>query len=346
MTRNRDAGHQQTAGVAAQVEHVALDLLLLEILQRLRHVLGGIGVELLQADVADLGAIGTGVDLGIDRMQLNPSPHEGGIDQLAVAAQLQGHRAAGLPSDQLDRILGRHPLGALAIDRRDDVLRHHPRAGCGRPFDGTDDGELFGVLIEAQLNPDPGEFPRGVDLHLLELTRIEETRVGIVQGRQHAPDRLIALLGAAVTLGEHLATQVFPLVRGVFAVGIEIVPEDDLPGLINDFLRAVAHQRGRTRQQQRRQTDGPKRAGPGENNQGAMTGAAAAGLSHQGAPDTGRFLQRSSSSPTSVGVKTGEICGLTEGPQGSTQRPSSLIKAIKASTPSASGTRRISSRPR
>ncbi len=37
---------------------------------------------------------------------------------------------------------------------------------------------------------------------------------------------------------------------------------------------------------------------------------------------------------------------ISESRQGSIQRPSSLIRAIRASTPSASGTLRISSRPR
>ena len=301
MAGNGDARHQQATGVTAQIEHVALNLLLLQILQRLRHVLGGIGVELLQADVANLGAIGTGVDLGVDRMELNACTHQGRIQQLAVAAELQGHGAAGLAANQLDRILGRHPLGALAVDRGDDVLGHHPGAGGRRSFNRTDNGEFFAVLIKAQLDADPGEFPGGVDLHLLELTRIEEARVGVVQGGQHATDGLVALLGAAVTLGENLTTQVLPLVGGVFAVGIEIVPEDDLPGLINDFLRAIAHQRCRTGHQQGRQADRPDCAGTGQNKQQA------AWLSHQGAPEAGRLLQRSCNSHSSVGVKTGDI---------------------------------------
>ena len=124
-----DARHQQPAGVAAQVQHVALHALGLQVPHRRPHVLGGGGAELLQADVADLGAVGCGVHLVGDRVDLDQLPGEGGVEVLALAAQHQIHRRAGLATDELDRILGAHPFGALAVDRDDDVLGLHAGPG-------------------------------------------------------------------------------------------------------------------------------------------------------------------------------------------------------------------------
>ncbi len=106
---------------------------------------------------------------------------------------------------------------------------------------------LLGLLVEAQLDAYPGEFSRGVDLHLLELPRIHEAGVGIVEGAEHPPDRLIAFLGAAVALGQQVAAQLAPLIGGVFAGGVEVVAEDDLPGLIHHLLGTVGDQRGGAR---------------------------------------------------------------------------------------------------
>ena len=53
------------------------------------------------------------------------------VDQLAGAAQLNGHLATGLAADQLDGVLGAHALGALAVDLRDHILRHHTGTGGG-----------------------------------------------------------------------------------------------------------------------------------------------------------------------------------------------------------------------
>ena len=78
--------HQQAAGVAAQVEHVALHPLGFEVLHGRSHVPGRIGVELLQADIAQAFAIGRGFHLVLHRVELNPFAHQGRGNQGSFTA--------------------------------------------------------------------------------------------------------------------------------------------------------------------------------------------------------------------------------------------------------------------
>ena len=119
------AGHQQAAGVAAQVQHIALGALLLQVLYRQAHVLGGGGIELAQADVAHLDAIWAGIDLMIYGVELDAFAGEGHLQALTLALQGEGYGGTSLAADQLDRIFGTHALGALAINRRDHILGLH-----------------------------------------------------------------------------------------------------------------------------------------------------------------------------------------------------------------------------
>ena len=123
LAGDRHAGHQEAAGVAAQIQHIALDALGLQILHRRSHIPGRIGIELFQADIAQALAIGAGFHLVLHRVELNALAHQGRGDQGAFAAQLNGHLGAGFAADQLDRLFGGHALGGFAIDRDDDVLR-------------------------------------------------------------------------------------------------------------------------------------------------------------------------------------------------------------------------------
>ena len=71
LTRDLHAGHKQSTGVAAQIQHVALHPLGLQILKGSTHIGCGIGIELLKADVAQLLAIRAGVHLVLNSVELN-----------------------------------------------------------------------------------------------------------------------------------------------------------------------------------------------------------------------------------------------------------------------------------
>ena len=120
--------HQQAAGVAAQVEHKTADALTTQFGDGVAHVLGRIGVELLQADVAHLGAIGGHIHAGINGRQFDPV-----ADQIhrheftGAAAEFQHHFGADLAANQLDRVFGGHASGAFAVDGGDHIFGLHPR---------------------------------------------------------------------------------------------------------------------------------------------------------------------------------------------------------------------------
>ena len=75
LAGNGHTGHQQAAGVAAQVEHVALHALGFQVLHRRSHVPGRIGVELFEADIAKALAIGAGFELVLHGVELNAFAH-------------------------------------------------------------------------------------------------------------------------------------------------------------------------------------------------------------------------------------------------------------------------------
>ena len=100
--------------------------MLLQFANRRTHLFGCIGVELLQADIAHLGAIGTGVELTVDGMNFNARPHKGDVDDGALAAQAQHHVASFRSTNKLHRIFRGHPLSELTINRNDDVFGLDP----------------------------------------------------------------------------------------------------------------------------------------------------------------------------------------------------------------------------
>ena len=108
--------------------------LFFEVLHRLAHVLGGGGIELLEADITHLDAISTGVDLVVDGMELNALPSKGQLQGLSLALEGEGHRGARLTTDQLDGILSTHALGRLAVDRHNHILGLNASSRSGRTF--------------------------------------------------------------------------------------------------------------------------------------------------------------------------------------------------------------------
>ena len=219
-------------------------------LNRRTHLLGCIGVELLQADVPHLGAaISTGVETGGDGIDFNASSLEGNVDQGALTSQAQHHLRPLGATDQLDGILGGHPPGCLTVDADDHILGLHsgPCRRCS--LNRSDNNQLFRLLVETQLNSDPSEFSRGVDLHFLEFLRIQEARVRIIEAGQHASDCLIRLPRAGVRPGQNIAAELSPAAVAVSTRGIEIIAVDDLPDLVDHLLGVIGNGTGQSSRQ-------------------------------------------------------------------------------------------------
>ena len=145
---NINTGLQQTSGIAAKIENIAIHPLRFEFTDRSPHLLGGVGIELLQADIAHLLATRSRVQLTVDRMNFNPGTHQRHINHRTLTSQAKNHLGAFLAANQLDSILRGHPTGGGAVDRHDDVLGHHPRPGCRRSLDRRDHDDFLGVFVE------------------------------------------------------------------------------------------------------------------------------------------------------------------------------------------------------
>ncbi len=100
--------------------------MLLKLANRGTHLFRCIGIELLQADVTHLGAIGTGVELTVNGLNFDPRPHEGHVDDGAIPAQAQDDVASFRSANELHRIFRGHPLGELTINRNDHVFGLDP----------------------------------------------------------------------------------------------------------------------------------------------------------------------------------------------------------------------------
>ena len=174
-------------------------------------------------------------------MNLNARPFQGHIQHLTLAPESQHHIGAFRTTDQLDGVLGGHAFGGGTIDGNDHILGLNARTGCRGALNRRDNNQLFRVFVETELDPHAHQLPGGVDLHLLELLRIKETRVGVIEAGQHAPDRLVGLGAAPIRLAQQIAPQLAP---GRFVVGacrIQVIAINDLPDLINHLLGAVVN---------------------------------------------------------------------------------------------------------
>ena len=178
---------QQAARVAAQVENQAREIaLLVEVADRLRHVLAGVLLELDHAQVA------------VTRLdQLGPDAAE--VDDLArqregqrrvdvLARDRQHDLGAGLAAHLLDGLGERESARDGVIDLDDQVARLHAGAERGRVLDRRNDFD--DAVFDADLDAEAAELALGRDLQLLERIGVEE--VGMrVEAVHHAVDGLV-----------------------------------------------------------------------------------------------------------------------------------------------------------
>ena len=141
---------EQAAAVVAQVEDEPLGALLGQLVDVLAHVAAGQPAELVELDVADLGALV--VDDPLARLgDLDRLAHD--LDLLGLllrcpwAARVSVDRGALLALDAADARLDGGALGGLAVDRLDDVAGGEARGLRRRPVEHRrDDEAVLGLL--------------------------------------------------------------------------------------------------------------------------------------------------------------------------------------------------------
>src|SRR5262249_48616616 len=136
FVRHIDGGLQYAAGVVAQIEHQALELpavVLLQLFELLVEALAGLGLELGNADVAVAGF-------------KHLAAHTGELDQLALEFEhqrlgnaftydRQRNLGAGIALHTADRVVDRQALHRRLIDLDDQVTGLDAGARGGRVVD-------------------------------------------------------------------------------------------------------------------------------------------------------------------------------------------------------------------
>ena len=135
---NVDAGLKQSARVAAQIKHIALSSLRLQILDGLSHLTRCVCIELLKPDVAHLATVRGRVERGLHGMNLDARPFQRHIQNLTLAPESQHHIGPLWATDQLDSVFGGHALRGGTVNRNDDILGLNPGTGCRRSLNWRD----------------------------------------------------------------------------------------------------------------------------------------------------------------------------------------------------------------
>ncbi len=121
---------EQTARIVAQVEDIALQLVVrdirLEFQQRVADAIGGLLVELRDPDIADIVALFRRAD------GFNFDDRTGQLDIARVALwpaqNFERHDGVGLAAHLVDGLVQGHAVNCIAVDRRDNVARENARA--------------------------------------------------------------------------------------------------------------------------------------------------------------------------------------------------------------------------
>src|SRR5579862_1763403 len=184
--RDRDRLVEETAGIVAEVEDVALHLVLaevgLDLLDRRLEAIEGLLVEGGYADIADLAFLmrlhRLDGDLGTDQLDV-----EGLVDAFPLEGQRD--RRIDAAAHLLDRLVEGHALHLLAVEGGVHVTGENARLGGGRVVDRRD--HLDDAFLHGDLDAEAAEFAAGLDLHVLEILRAEIARMR-VEAVQHAID--------------------------------------------------------------------------------------------------------------------------------------------------------------
>jgi hypothetical protein len=174
---DRDRLVEEAAGIVAEVEDVALHLVLadvgLDLLDRRLEAVEGLLVERGDADIADLPlfmrAHRLDGDLGTDEL------HVEGLDD---ALPLDGERNRGVDAAAhlLDRLVEGHALHLLAVEGGDHVAGED--AGLGGGVSSISETTLTMPSSMVTSMPEAAEFAAGLDLHVLEVLGAEILECG------------------------------------------------------------------------------------------------------------------------------------------------------------------------
>src|ERR1700751_2376600 len=201
---DRDRLVEQSAGIVAQVDDVALDLVAGlggKVGDRLLQAFGGLLVELGDADEADVVAF----ESRTHRADLDARTGNGNLERLllALAHDLELDLGVLRPAHLLDRLVEREPLHRLVVEGRDDVVGHDAGLGSRRLVDRGD--ALDQAVLHGHLDSETAELAAGLHLHVAEALRIHVARMRIEPG-QHAVDRRfdqLAVVGLLHIVGPH-----------------------------------------------------------------------------------------------------------------------------------------------
>ena len=133
------------------------------------------------------------------------------------------------PAHLLDRLVQGQALHLLAVELRDDVVRHDAGFRGGRLVDRRDD--LDEAVFHRDLDAEPAELALGLHLHVAEVLRVHVARMR-VEPVEHPVDRLLdqlRIVGLLDVVGahalEHVAEQI-ELAVGVRGGGLRAGPQD------------------------------------------------------------------------------------------------------------------------
>ena len=184
--RHRNRLIQQTAGIVAQIDHIAFELAVghfgADLLDGLFQIFKCLLAELGDPDIADIffnaRAHGTDPD-GV--------AHQGDLDRIiiAFAHQFQPHGCIDRPAHFIDRLIERQTLHLLVIDLHDEITRQQTGTGGGRVVNRRH--HLQDAVFHRDLDAETAEFTAGLDLHIPIAFGIHEAGMRI-KGGQHAID--------------------------------------------------------------------------------------------------------------------------------------------------------------
>jgi hypothetical protein len=201
---------EQTAGVAAQVEHPRARALLLQLGDLGLEILAGLVGELVDLEVADVALEQPAADARDPDHVARDRQHQWRVD--AHALDGDDDLGVGVAAQPVHRLGQVQVLGRVVVDLDDVVARLHAGLGGGRlGRDQVQDRQrlLAGLLVLAHADgdADAAELAGGADVHLARRLGIEQHAVGIERA-QHAVHRRVFDLhrvGGRVDVGLHEA---------------------------------------------------------------------------------------------------------------------------------------------
>ena len=211
---DRDRLIEQTAGVVAQIEDEALQLVgrdvLEDLVDRIAQAVEGLFVELGDAQITDVAALFTRAH----RLDADRVADDLDLQRLggALAADGQRDRRIDRAAHLVDRLVQAEALHLIAVEMGDEVAGAHAGAGGRGLVDRGDD--LDEAVLHGDLDAEATELAARLHLHVLEGLRRHVARMGIERG-QHAVDgafdqlRIVGLLDVVgADALEHVAEQI------------------------------------------------------------------------------------------------------------------------------------------